>query len=205
MLYYSAETLRIVAILMAPIIPTGTASILKQLGISKPLEDHRISQLAWGELEKGSSIGKIQAIYPRLDPDEFLSRVQEERQEKETPPQAVQEADGSSPKEEIKIEDFAKVEMRVGKIVSAERIPKSNKLLKVQVDIGSEVRQVVAGIAEEYTPEELPGRLVAVVTNLKPAKLMGVESNGMIVAATSKGKPVLVTFSEPVRLGSRLQ
>jgi methionyl-tRNA synthetase len=204
-LYYSAETLRIVAILMAPVIPTGTASILEQLGISKPLEDHRIPQLAWGELEMGSSIGKIQAIYPRLDQDDLLSRVQEEREEKGTPPQAVQEANATSPKEEIKIEDFAKVEMRVGKIVSAERIPKSDKLLKVQVDIGSEVRQVVAGIAEEYTPEELPGRLVAVVTNLKPAKLMGVESNGMIVAATSKGKPVLVTFSEPVRLGSRLQ
>jgi methionyl-tRNA synthetase len=190
---------------MAPIIPAGTASILEQLGISKPLEDHRIPHLAWGELEVGSSIGKIQAIYPRLDQDEFLSRVEEERREREAPPQALQEADATSQREEIKIEDFAKVEMRVGKIVSAERIPKSDKLLKVQVDIGSEVRQVVAGIAKEYTSEELPGRLVAVVTNLKPVKLMGVESNGMIVAATSKGKPVLVTFSEPVQLGARLQ
>jgi len=204
-LYYSAETLRIIAILMAPIIPTGTASILKQLGISKPLEDHRIPQLAWGELEMGSPIGKIQAIYPRLDQDELLSRVEEQRQQKETPPAAAQEADVTSQKEEIRIEDFAKVEMRVGKIVSAERIPKSNKLLKVQVDIGSEVRQVVAGIGEEYTPEELPGRLVAVVTNLKPVKLMGVESKGMLVAAENKGKPVLVAFNEPVRLGARLQ
>jgi len=204
-LYYSAEILRIVSILMAPIIPTGTASILKQLGVSKPLEDHRISQLAWGELEEGSPIGKIQAIYPRLDQDELLSRVEEQRQQKETPPAAAQEADVTSQKEEIRIEDFAKVEMRVGKIISAERIPKSNKLLKVQVDIGSEVRQVVAGIGEEYTPEELPGRLVAVVTNLKPVKLMGVESKGMLVAATNKGKPVLVAFNEPVRLGARLQ
>ena len=95
--------------------------------------------------------------------------------------------------------------MRVGKIVSAERVPKSDKLLKVQVDIGSEVRQVVAGIGEEYAPEDLPGRLVAVVTNLKPVKLMGVESNGMLVAAANKGKPVLVAFNEPVRLGARLQ
>ena len=204
-LYYSAETLRIIAILMAPIIPTGTASILKQLGISKPLEDHSIPQLAWGELEMGSPIGKIQAIYPRLDQDEFLSRVEEARKQKEIPPAAAQEADVTSQKEEIRIEDFAKVEMRVGKIVSAERIPKSNQLLKVQVDIGSEVRQVVAGIGEEYTPEELPGRLVAVVTNLKPVKLMGVESNGMLVAAANKGKPVLVAFNEPVRLGARLQ
>jgi len=204
-LYFSAETLRIIAIMMAPIIPSGTASILKQLGISKPLEEHRISQLAWGELEKGSPIGKIQAIYPRLDPDEFLSRVEAARQQEQTAAPAVQKADATPKNEEIKIEDFAKVEMRVGKIVSAERVPKSDKLLKVQVDIGSEVRQVVAGIGQEYSPEELPGRLVAVVTNLKSAKLMGVESNGMLVAAANKGKPVLVTFNEPVKLGSRLQ
>lgn len=204
-LYYSAETLRIIAVLMAPIIPTGTASILKQLGISKPVEEHRIPQLAWGALEMGSKIGKIQAIYPRLDQDELLSRVEERRLEAETAPPAEQEAEAAVQKEEITIEDFAKVEIRVGKIVSAEKIPKSDKLLKVQVDMGSEVRQVVAGIAGEYTPEELPGRLVAVVTNLKPVKLMGVESNGMIVAATNKDKPVLVTFNEPVRLGSRLQ
>ncbi|MCH8321139.1 MAG: methionine--tRNA ligase, partial [Acidobacteria bacterium] len=204
-LYYSAETLRIIAILMAPIIPTGTASILKQLGVSKPIEDHRIPQLAWGELEMGSPIGKIQAIYPRLDQEELLSRVEEERQQKESPSSAAQDTDVTAQKEEIGIEDFAKVEMRVGKIVSAERVPKSDKLLKVQVDIGSEVRQVVAGIGEEYAPEDLPGRLVAVVTNLKPVKLMGVESNGMLVAAANKGKPVLVAFNEPVRLGARLQ
>ena len=144
-LYYSAETLRIIAILMAPIIPTGTASILKQLGVSKPIEDHRIPQLAWGELEKGSPIGKIQAIYPRLDQDELLSRVEKGRQQKESPPPPAQETDVTAQKKEIGIEDFAKVEMRVGKIVSAERVPKSDKLLKVQVDIGSEVRQVVAG------------------------------------------------------------
>jgi len=204
-LYYSAETLRIIAILMAPIIPTGTASILKQLGVSKPTEDHRIPQLAWGELEMGSPIGKIQAIYPRLDQEELLSRVEEERQQKESPSSATQDTDVTAQKEEIGIEDFAKVEMRVGKIVSAERVPKSDKLLKVQVDIGSEVRQVVAGIGEEYAPEDLPGRLVAVVTNLKPVKLMGVESNGMLVAAANKGKPVLVAFNEPVRLGARLQ
>ena len=78
-------------------------------------------------------------------------------------------------------------------------------MLKVEVDLGSEVRQVVAGIGQEYSPEELPGRLVAVVANLKPAKLMGVESNGMILAASDEGRPVLVTFTEPVRLGTRLK
>ena len=204
-LYHSAETLRIIAVLMAPIIPTGAASILKQLGISKPLEDHRITQLNWGELEEGSPIGKVRAVYPRLDPAEFMGRVEERRNQRETAAQEVREADAASEEREIDIEDFAKVEMRVGKIVSAERIPKSDKLLKIQVDVGSEVRQIVAGIGQEYPLETLPGRLVAVVTNLKSAKLMGVESSGMLVAASNEGKPVLVTFSEPVRLGARLQ
>ena len=108
-------------------------------------------------------------------------------------------------KKTIDIGDFGKIEMRVGKIISAEAVPKSEKLLTIQVDIGSEVRQVVAGIGQEYSVDSLPGRLVAVVTNLKPAKLMGVESNGMLVAASNEGKPVLASFTEPVRLGARLK
>ncbi len=204
-LYHAAETLRIITVLMAPIVPTGAASILKQLGISKPLEDHRITQLNWGELEKDSPIGKVKAVYPRIDPKEFMRLVEEREQKRETAAREEEKAGVAPEKNEIKIEDFAKVEMRVGKIVSAERVPKSDKLVKIQVDVGSDVRQVVAGIGQEYTPEELPGRLVAVVTNLKSAKLMGVESNGMLVAASNKGKPVLVTFNEPVTLGARLQ
>jgi methionyl-tRNA synthetase len=107
----------------------------------------------------------------------------------------------------ISIEDFAKVEMRVGEIKSAEAVQGAQKLLKLTVDIGSEVRQVVAGIAEHYEPEQLVGMKVVVVTNLQPRKLRGVESNGMIVAASvgPEGKPVLVTFKEEVEVGARLK
>jgi len=107
----------------------------------------------------------------------------------------------------ISIEDFAKVEMRVGEIISAEPIPKATKLLKLQVDIGTEVRQVCAGIAEHYQPEQLVGMKVVLVTNLQPRKLRGVESNGMIVAASvgDDGRPVLVTFKEDVPKGARLR
>ena len=107
----------------------------------------------------------------------------------------------------ISIEDFAKVDMRVGQVVGAERVPGANKLLKLNVDIGAEVRQVVAGIAEVYAPEQLVGMKVVIVTNLQPRKLRGVESNGMIVAATvgPEGKPVLVTFNEDVPNGARLK
>jgi methionyl-tRNA synthetase len=105
----------------------------------------------------------------------------------------------------ISIEDFAKVQMRVGQIVEAEKIEGSRKLIKLRVDIGTEVRQVVAGIAEAYDPASLLNRKVVLVANLKPARLMGVESNGMIVAASVDGKPVLATFAEEVPNGALLK
>ncbi len=113
----------------------------------------------------------------------------------------------ASPEARITIDDFAKVEMRTGQVVSAERVPDTQKLLKLMVDIGSEVRQVVAGIAEVYTPEQLVGMKVVVVVNLAPRKLRGVESNGMVLAATvgEAQKPVLVTFKEDVPNGARLK
>ncbi len=109
--------------------------------------------------------------------------------------------------EKISIEDFAKVEMRVGEIISAEPIPKADKLLKLQVDIGTEIRQVCAGIAQYYQPEQLVGMKVVLVTNLQPRKLRGVESNGMIVAASvgDEGRPVLATFKEEVPKGAKLR
>ena len=107
----------------------------------------------------------------------------------------------------ISIDDFAKVEMRVGQIQTAEPVAGAQKLMKLTVDIGSEVRQVVAGIAEHYKPEQLVGMKVVIVANLQPRKLRGVESNGMIVAASvgPEGKPVLVTFKEDVEVGARLK
>ncbi len=106
----------------------------------------------------------------------------------------------------IGIEDFAKVEMRVGRVKTAERVAGADKLLQLQVDIGDEVRQIVAGLALAYKPEELVGRKVVVVTNLQPRKLRGVESNGMIVAASlPDGAPVLAGFLEDVPVGARLK
>ena len=106
----------------------------------------------------------------------------------------------------ISIDDFMKVELRVAKVLAAERVPKSNKLIKLQVDVGSEQRQLVAGIAEAYEPEALVGRTVVIVFNLKPAKLMGVESNGMVLAASPDGgKPMLVGFEAPPDPGTRVR
>jgi methionyl-tRNA synthetase len=105
----------------------------------------------------------------------------------------------------IGIEEFAKVQMRVGQILEAEKVEGSRKLIKLKVDIGTETRQVVAGIAEAYDAPSLIGKKIILVANLKPAKLMGVESNGMVVAASRDGKPVLATFSEDVPNGALLK
>lgn len=116
-------------------------------------------------------------------------------------------APAAGPTEKIGIEDFAKVEMRVGQVKTAERIVGADKLLKLTVDIGSEIRQICAGIAQYYEPESLIGRKVVVVVNLAPRKLRGVESNGMIVAASvgPDGRPVLAGFHEDVEVGARLK
>ncbi len=106
---------------------------------------------------------------------------------------------------QISIEEFARIQMRVGQVLEAEKIEGSRKLIKLKVDMGTEVRQVVAGIAEAYEPASLLNRKVVIVANLKPARLMGVESNGMIVAASVDGKPVLATFTEEAPNGALLK
>ena len=106
----------------------------------------------------------------------------------------------------ISIDDFMKVELRVAKVLAAERVEKSKKLLKLSVDVGTEHRTLVAGIAEAYEPEALVGKTVVIVFNLKPAKLMGIESNGMVLAASPEGgKPTVVSFEQPPPPGTRVR
>src|SRR5690606_29066303 len=196
-LYNAAETVRIIATLLAPIVPQGSSAILKQLGLPGDVSKLRLNALNWGGLQPGTEVGTVEAVYPRLDVNAFhqAEANSEPVVEKEEP------TEEKAQREKISIEDFSKVEMKVGRIVSAESIPKSSKLLKLHIDVGDEVRQVVAGIGEAYSPESLKDRKVIVVTNLRPARLMGVESNGMIVAATNGGQPVLPTFIEDVPVG----
>ncbi|MFY9582923.1 MAG: methionine--tRNA ligase [Candidatus Acidiferrales bacterium] len=207
-LYAASEALRIIAVLAHPVLPQATQLIWEHLGQLGRVERNRIDDLNWGALKPGTPIKKPEAIFPRMDYTEVMGRIeameQEMRQPPSTPPAA---AAAPAPPSRITIEDFAKVEMRVGQVKSAERVAGADKLLKVLVDIGDEVRQVVAGIAEVYKPEDLVGRKVIVVVNLQPRKLRGVESNGMIVAASvpPEGKPVLAGFLEDVPVGSRLK
>jgi methionyl-tRNA synthetase len=219
-LYYAAESLRILVTLAHPALPVSTEKIWRQLGQFTPLGEARIDQLAWGTLRSGTAIDEPTAVFPRVEKTETLEKIAAMEQEivnpqgtpaatpaSSAPAAAAQPATPAGGNARISIEDFAKVEMRVGQIKSAERVAGADKLLKLMVDIGDEVRQIVAGIATAYQPEQLIGRKVAVVVNLQPRKLRGVESNGMIVAASAgpEGKPVLTGFLEDVPVGSRLK
>ncbi len=210
-LYDAAEMLRIVAVLAHAGLPQSTERIWQQLGQRGKLADQKLDQLQWGQLKPGTPIGKPEAVFPRVDKEEAIERIEAMEQEMRKPAAATPAGSAAAPAASaparISIEDFAKVDMRVGEVKAAERVAGADKLLKVLVDIGDEVRQVVAGIAEVYKPEDLIGRKVVVVVNLQPRKLRGVESNGMIVAASvgPEGGPVLVGFHEDVPVGARLK
>jgi len=211
-LYTCAESVRVVAALACPVMPHAAQALWEQLGLRGEVGRVSLDDLAWGQLASGRAIGTPEAVFPRVKKDEALEKIEAIEEEIEARaagrPAPVAHPPGKEAKSNvITIEDFAKVEMKVGEVKAAEKVAGADKLLKIQVDVGDEVRQVVAGIAEVYKPEELIGRKVIVVTNLQPRKLRGVESNGMIVAASvaPEGKPVLATFTEPVPPGTRLK
>jgi methionyl-tRNA synthetase len=176
-------------------------------------------------LPLGTKLGEVQPVFPRADKSaiERMQKMEEEQRgsiveptgqshapaEVQTVPTLPAIALGTlapADSAKITIDDFAKVELRVGLVKVAERVPKADKLLRLEVDIGTEVRQVLAGIAESYAPESLVGRKVVIVANLAPRKLRGMESNGMIVAASPEGgKAVLASFLEDVPVGTRLK
>jgi methionyl-tRNA synthetase len=216
-LYASAETLRIAIALMHPILPESTANIWAQLGMPDPIEKLEIAKLAWGQLKPDQSIGLIAPVFPRIDAKSAIERMRA-LEEKETARQSKllgkpvappKEPEGAipPPSPKIDIEDFVKVDLRVARILSAERVKGADKLLHLTVDAGeAEPRTIVAGIATAYEPEKLIGRKVVIAANLQPRKLRGIESNGMIVAASLEGgKPILAGFLEDVPVGARLK
>jgi methionyl-tRNA synthetase len=219
-LFTSAEALRIVTALAHPVIPDATSKIWAQLGLGD-IRKFPLAELGWGQLPLGTKLGTTEAVFPRADKS-AIERMQNMEDEQRTPVSTVEAQPAPQPPPtptapvpaaatpaadpKISIDDFTKVELRVGLVKVAERVPKADKLLRLEVDLGTEVRQVLAGIAESYTPESLVGRKVVVVANLAPRKMRGLESNGMIVAASPEGgKAVLAGFLEDVPVGTRLK
>jgi len=195
-LYNAAETLRFLCLALYPFMPQAAEEMKRQLGLmlnfTKPLLS---AEITWGGLLPGTEIAKGKPLFPRIETAKTQgdTRVTQDQQP------------ALPPTDQITIDEFKKVSLRIGTILAAERVPKSTRLLKLQVDIGTEQRQVVAGIGTKYAPEDLVGKRVVVVANLKPAKLMGVESQGMVLAAGEEEVSALLTTIEDVTPGSKIK
>ncbi len=194
-LYNLMEGLRVVSCLIYPIMPQTSLTMQKTLGIAK--KDNGFFTLneaaTWAQIKPGSIIAKPPMLFPRIDV----------KKNKDAKPAATPLKPAL--KDEITIDDFAKIDLRTAVVLSAEKIEKSNKLLKLRVDLGSEERQIIAGIAKSYTPDDLVGKQVIVVANLKEAKLMGEISQGMILAATNKKNLVLSAFDRDIIPGKTVK
>lgn len=208
-MYNLAEALRIIAILIAPFVPVTAPKIYEQLGLGKP-ESFFMADAVWGKLATGTKVQKGEPLFPRIEVTEAGETVIAAT--KKTAAKAIK---AEAPKAEVKkeaaaadeitIEDFAKIDLRVATVVAAERVPKTDKLIKLQVKIGDEERTIVSGIAQHYEPENLIGKNVIVIANLKPAKLRGIESRGMVLAA-SDGEGNLVLADAPgIASGSKVK
>jgi len=210
-LFDVAEAVRVAAVLLLPIMPQSAGEILRRVGETKKIGDIRLSDAAW-RAEGDRIIAKADALWPRSESTQRSTRVEETNNPGPAP--AQQSAPASAPVAaappptdgRITIDDFMKVDLRTAKVLAAEKVPNSRKLVKLSIDAGTETRTLVAGIAEAYEPEALVGRTIVMVFNLKPAKLMGIESNGMVLAAsTDGGKPTLVSFDADVPPGTRVR
>ena len=220
-MYNLAESLRIVSILLQPFMPETPEKIWQQLGIagSGALEWESAKQ--WGSYPEGVAVNKGEVIFPRIDIKKEMEELEGlipvagqskdlEEGEKKSP--VVQTADVTAAKGSgdngtglITIDDFAKLDLRVVKVLEAEKVEGSDKLLKLRVEMGNESRQVVSGIAKHYTPESLIGKSVILVANLKPVKLKGIESQGMILAASNDSSLVVATLDGLIESGSKVR
>lgn len=194
-LYNLAETLRVVALLVAPFMPQTAEEMWQQLGQEGSIWDQRLDlRREWGQLQPGVQTRPGKQLFPRI--------------EKEQADEITEQIRANLPEEKgsmITLQEFKKAELRAAKVLSAEPIPRSNKLLKLRVSLGTEERTVVAGIAASYPPEEMVGKTIIIVANLEPAKLMGIESQGMVLAADGVARLALATFAEEVKPGTPIR
>ncbi|MEG2638027.1 MAG: methionine--tRNA ligase [Clostridiales bacterium] len=212
-LYNMAEALRFSTIMLSPFMPKTPAKVWAQLGISENTEIQTWDSLEYGKIPENTTVDRGEPIFPRLEviKDEEAdaqkaeaAKLKAEKKAKKEAEQAAKKAKSEGPKEEITIEDFAKIDLRVATVLEAEKVEGADKLLKLQIKIGEEQRQLVAGVAQHYAPEDLVGKNVVVVANLKPAKLRGIESQGMILAASDSENLQILTL-DAVQSGGRVK
>jgi methionyl-tRNA synthetase len=213
-----AESVRIAATLLLPIMPTSAGEVLRRVGDERALSDRRLTESEWRSSGE-KQVLNAGALWPRLEADKGVT-VTEEQKPAAAGATVVTSAPGvttaapatqagPAPAETpstITIDDFMKIHLKVAKVLEAEKMPKSQKLLKLKVDAGeAEARTILAGIAESYEPEALIGKSIVIVANLAPRKMMGIESNGMVLAASPDGGAAIVLNSEPATPGTRVR
>ncbi|MBO5110643.1 MAG: methionine--tRNA ligase [Clostridia bacterium] len=196
-IYNLLEAIRVAAVLLAPFIPATTESIFAQIGTDVTSYE---SIATFGGLVAGTSVGEAKTLFARIDAEKFMAEREAERKAKEEAEKKPEKPEGIA---QIAFDDFAKIELRSAQIIACEPIPKAKKLLKLQVDLGYEKRQVVSGIAKYYTPEQLVGKKIVLVANLAPVKLCGVESAGMLLASGEETVRVIF-LDEATPLGERI-
>ncbi len=206
-LYDLVESLRAISVMIEPFIPTTARRIWAQLNLPQNFDEIRISDIeGWGKTPVGIQINKPEQLFPRIEIEEEKPEAKKEvkenkkakKEEPKAPEKAKENEDGM-----IGIEDFSKIDLRVVEILAAEPVPKTDKLMKIQVSLGDEERTVVSGIAKHYKPEDLIGKHVVLVANLKPAKLRGVMSHGMLLVASKGDELQIVETTMPV--GSKVK
>ena len=205
-LYNLLEGIRVCAVLLTPFMPDTVVKIFDQIGASEEARGYETAA-EFGVLPANVTVHRGETLFPRIDAKKELAELEAEEKAAKTPAaeEKKEEKEEIVLEPEIGIEDFGKVELRVAKILSCEKVPKAKKLYKIQLDDGIGGRQIVSGIAQYYTPEELIGKKIIVVANLKPAKLCGVESNGMLLAGNREDGSACVTFiDDSVPVGTRL-
>lgn len=216
-MYNLAESLRITSVLIQPFMPETPEKIWQQLGIADKAAITWESAEKWGGYPKGAAVCKGDVIFPRIDIKKELEELEaltgqttEKAVDAKQPEPPKKAAEAATPEQAadsglISIDDFAKIDLRVAKVLEASKVEGADKLLKLRLDLGSETRQVVSGIAKYYEPETLVGKYVILVANLKPVKLKGIESQGMILAASTDKELVLATLDGLIESGSKVR
>jgi methionyl-tRNA synthetase len=194
-LYQAAAALRVISYLLFPVMPVSSEKIWGFLGEEKSIKDESLSELKFKNLKPGQAMKKPKPLFPRVALKDFLK----EEETRQAPSKKEEKMDM------ITFDEFKKMDLRVGEILTAEKVEGTDKLVKMEVDIGTEKRTMVAGVADVYSPEELTGKKVTVIVNLKPAVIRGIESRGMLLAAEIEGKAIIPFFDKDVPAGAKVR
>ncbi len=208
-LYNLAESIRIISILINPFMPATSSLIWEQIGIKDKTEVNWDSSKEWGYLDEQFETKKGKLLFPRIDIEEEMKALtqltnQEQTKDENKKPKAVKNDKEEDDETYITINDFTKLDLRVAKVINAEKVSGTDKLLKLQLQVGEKTRQVVSGLAQEYSLEDIIGKDVVLIANLKPVKLRGIESQGMILAASNNEELSLITIDKNIESGTKI-